>query len=468
MTTYINQPPVRRYLWLSRLIAIVALINLMLVCFDISYIPWRDFYLKFTPQITKLYDPIKGIEPHRDTQKYLNQVDELEQKITETGLDSAGVKKCLDQLANLSDYMIQENPFAIANKSGQLEKIKNLIRDRIKNDSSRQAFQQFWSQAYLSKTGWQQELAFFNSNIRPLMQTNYYRHLATNGQPFDKFWLLDLPFVILFSLDYLVRVISLKRNTPHLTLLAAILRRWYDIFLLLPFWRWLRLLPVTIRLHQSRLINLDPIKEQINHDFVANFAEEMTEVVGMRMISQMQDSIKKGEVSRWLLHSNHRRPYIDINNTNEVQAIASRIIQLSVYDVIPQIQPDLQALLHQLIENALSQSPVYKQLHNIPGVNNLQNQLAENLARDLTQTAYKTLTTTMEDPAVVELTSRLMNKFTGALEIELKKKHHQTEIESLLIDMLEEIKINYVKGIAEGGVEKILSESEQVRQIVRQ
>lgn len=468
MKTYFSQAPVRRYRWLSRLIAIVALLNLGLVFFDISYIPWRDFYRQFIPQVTQLYDPIKGIEPHRDTQKYLNQVDKLAIQITETGLDSAEVKYSLVQLESLSNQMIQENTFAIANKSGQLEKIKNIIRDRMNNDSARQAFQQFWNQAYLSETGWQQELAFFNSNIRPLMQTNYYRHLGTNGQFFDEFWLIDLPFIIIFSLDLLVRIISIKRNTPNFTLLQAILRRWYDIFLLLPFWRWLRLFPLTIRLHQSQLVNLDPVREQINHDFVSNFAEEMTEVVGMGMISQMQDSIKRGEVSRWLFHPDTRRPYIDINNTNEVQAIASRIIQLSVYDVIPQIQPDLEALLHQLIEITLSQSPVYKQFQNIPGVNNLQNQLADNLAKDLTQTAYKTLTTTMEDPVIGELTNRLVRKFTAALEIELNKKHHQTEIQSLLIDMLEEIKINYVKGIAAGGVEKILSESEQVRQIVRQ
>ncbi|HAZ48078.1 MAG TPA: hypothetical protein DDW76_02905 [Cyanobacteria bacterium UBA11369] len=44
----INQSLVRRFLWLSRSITLIALINLILVFFDLSYIPGRDFYLQYT------------------------------------------------------------------------------------------------------------------------------------------------------------------------------------------------------------------------------------------------------------------------------------------------------------------------------------------------------------------------------------------------------------------------------------
>ncbi len=464
----IKKLPVRRYLWLSRLIAIIASVNLGLVFFDLSYIPLRDLYLEFYPSITQLYDPVKGIEPHRETQRYLDRVTKLEQQIVQTGLESSEVESLLSELRNLSNQMIQDNPFALANKSGYLEKIKNKMRDRIGKESAREAFDQFWSQAYLSQAGWQKEVKFFNNHTRPLMQSNYYRHMGTNGKFVDKFWLIDLPFLILFCLDLLVRTFSLSRTNPQLNWFSAILRRWHDVFLLLPFWRWLRIISVTIRLHQADLINLEPVRQQINHDFVANFAEELTEVVGVRMISQMQESIQRGDVTRWLFHPENSRPYVDINNTNELQAIASRVLKLSIYDVLPQIQPDIEALVGYIIESTFNQSPVYQQLHNVPGLSNLGTQLTDNLAKDLSGTAYKNLTATIEDPVVVELTERLMGNFQKALELELKKKHHQTEIQSLLVDMLEEIKINYVKGIAAGGVEKMLSESEQVRQIVQQ
>ncbi len=67
--------------------------------------------------------------------------------------------------------------------------------------------------------------------------------------------------------------------------------------------RWLRVIPVTIRLYQSRLLNLEPVRSQINHDFVANFAEEITEIVGIRIIDQLQEAISNGNISRWLLRS---------------------------------------------------------------------------------------------------------------------------------------------------------------------
>lgn len=458
----------RRFLCLQRFLAIIALVNLLLVSFDLSYIPWRDFYFRHFPEVTQFYDQVKGIEPHRDTQNYLKQVNQLEALVAADGLQSPEVETALAELRLLSNQMIVDNPFAIANKSGLLEKIKNLIRDRIDQNSAHEAFNSFWNLAYFSQIGWESEIKFFNSSIRPLIQTNYYRRIDTNSKFVDKFWKLDLPFIILFALDYLIRTFAISSRDPKLTWLEAMLRRWYDLFLLLPFWRWLRIIPVLIRLNQSELVDLRAFQAQISRDFVTNFAQEMTEVVGIRMIDGMQNSINRGDVANWMFNSDTRRPYIDINNTNELRAIASRLIYLSVYDVLPQLQPEVEALLQYIIKSTLNQSPVYRQLQNIPGVNKLPNQLAENLAKDISQTSYKTLKATLEDPEVAKLVSQLVTNFEKTLETELQKKHNFQEIENLLIDMLEEIKINYIKDIELEGVGKTLDESSQLRQIIQQ
>lgn len=52
---------------------LLATVNIFLVVFNITYIPWRDFYFLKLPQITQIYDPIKGIEPHRDTKTIYKQ-----------------------------------------------------------------------------------------------------------------------------------------------------------------------------------------------------------------------------------------------------------------------------------------------------------------------------------------------------------------------------------------------------------
>lgn len=290
--------------------------------------------------------------------------------------------------------------------------------------------------------------------------------MGINGRFIDNFWLIDLPFVLLFGLEFLIRTFYLSRQQPGLNWLEAMLRRWYDIFLLLPFWRWSRAISVTIRLNQAQLLNLEPVRRQIQYDFATNFAEELTEIVGIRLIDQVQEAIERGDAARWLLRS-HNRPYININNINEVQAIASRLLQLTVYQVIPKLQPDIEAFLHYNITTILNKSPIYQQIQNVPGLNNLPKQLTEQLVTDISQTTYSTLTTLLEDPQVIEMSNRLMQNFGEALEVEVKKQHNLQAIQSLLSDLLEEVKINYVKGIAQGGVEKSREEATQLRQIIK-
>ena len=48
----------------------------------------------------------------------------------------------------------------------------------------------------------------------------------------------------------------------------------------------------------------------------------------------------------------------------------------------------------------------------------------------------------------------------------MTKQQNLQEIQLLLVDLLEEIKVNYVKGIAEEGVEKVWEEATQLRQII--
>ena len=150
----------KRILWYERIMALIAAANLGLVIFDMTYVPWRNFWLQRTvqiaslqipiplPDITPLYDPIKGIQPHRETQKYLKTVGQLETALQQYGIDSPQVAAQLETLRKSSADMVETNPFSAANKSGTLEKIKNRMRDRLftKDDpeaSSRQAFERF-------------------------------------------------------------------------------------------------------------------------------------------------------------------------------------------------------------------------------------------------------------------------------------------------------------------------------------
>lgn len=452
-----------RNLWFERFMAITAAVNLCLVLFDLSYVPWRDLYLQKLPQIIPIYDPIKAIQPHRDTKKYLETLDVLEEQVSQTGLQSPQVKSRLEEISRLSNEMIDTNPFAGVTKSGTLEKIKNRMRDRIDNESAKQSFATFWSQPYLSQNGWVQEINFFNQRIRPLIATNYYRQIGESGEFVDNFWIIDLPFVILFGVELLGRTFLLKRRRPGLSWFEALLWRWYDLFLLLPFWRLLRILPVLVRLDQAQLLDLQPVRKQIHQGIVANFAEELTEVVVVRVINQVQGSIQRGELTHWLSQQENLRPYIDINNVNEVEAIAGLLVKTIVYQVLPEIQPAIVAILRHNIETVFHQVPVYRNLQNLPGVGQAQTQLSEQLATQITTNLYKTLVSAVEDPVGAKLTSQLVESFSEALGGQIKEKHVLSEIQSLLFDFLEEIKLNYVQRLSQEDIDQIIEQTRQLR-----
>jgi hypothetical protein len=473
-----------KYLWFERTMAIIASINLGLVLFDLSYVNWRDFWLRGNfsvlsvnihiplPPITPIYDQVKSIEPHRETKAYLDKVGQLEEQIAQTGLNSAQTEKILAELRNLSQDMIQTNPFLVANKSGTLERIKNRIKDHvskntgIKGLSSRQAFLTFWSQEYLSKYGWKTENKYFDKSIRPLLEVNYFRHIGESGQFVDNFWLIDLPFVVLFGLEFLARNYYLRKRNTGVGFIEATVIRWYDLLLLIPVFQWLRIIPVTLRLSQAKLIDLDVISKQLNRSFITNFAEELTEIVVIRLITQMQGTIKDGNIIKWLSGKTQRNEYIDINNINEVEAIAKIVINLIVHDIFPKIQTDLEVILRYNLQKTIKEIPGYNNLEKIPGLGNLANEMTEQVVKQVLDNSHVMLTKMMQDdPVTNKMINDLINHSTEAVKSELQKNQTLEKIQSLLLDMLEEVKINYVQNLSDDEFKEILEKTREMREI---
>lgn len=50
-----------RSLWFDRLMAFLALANLGLVLFDLSYVPARDLYLRGFWTLGRVYEPLKDV-----------------------------------------------------------------------------------------------------------------------------------------------------------------------------------------------------------------------------------------------------------------------------------------------------------------------------------------------------------------------------------------------------------------------
>lgn len=450
------------------------------------------------------YDPIKGIEPNRTTQDYLKKVDRLKTVLKLEGINSSEVEPLLAELRQMSMEMIDTDPFARVNKSGNLEEIKYRMREHIyardprnlpkfvkiqwlnsaiimvldwfspevlwANYSAKGSFRTFWSKENLMAQGWEKELDFFDGEIRFLMQSNYFRHLGANSDWLDRFWLLDLPWMALFFAEFIGRI-WLLNHQRKMSWSSAIAQRWYDLTLWLPLsivvpgFRWLRVIPVIIRLDQTKFPDLEPIRSRLSMNFIRSFAGELTQVVVLRAIDQVQEAVEAGKFTRSLLEpkSKTQKTYIDINDTDEIPAIFNRLLQVTLCQVLPAIEPELEAVVRYQIEKAMKNSAIYQRIHRLPGLGRLPDQIAAGVIAQVTkmvtekpQAAYISSKNSTPDPIATELSERLVKKFTVTLRQELQRDNTLGEIESLLSDLLEEVKLNYVKNLSEEEIQQLL------------
>lgn len=449
--------------WFQKFMAIIAVINLLLVAFDSSYISLRDIYFQQIPPVVIAYDKIKGIEPHPETEKYLDTVHQLtlELQKPQTSLESPQVENLLESLRHESEGMINENPFMAAGKFGTFAKLQRRMRQHIGTEYASEAFQIFWTSSYLSRHGLSRELDFFQSQINPLIARNYFRNVDEIGQFIDDFWRIDIFFMCLFGLEFILRTFFMHRRISGLRWIDAMLRRWYDVLLFLPFWRGLRVIPVAVRLQQSELVNFDRILVQMTHEPAAKLADRLSRFVMVRFINQAQDSIREGTAAQSFLNP---QPAIDLNNVNEIEVITDRLLELTIYKVLPQIKPELEAVLHHSIEGAFKDSAVYKSLKAFPGLGNLPGDFTEQMASNLAQTTVTVLETSYADVEGRELFDRLSQEFNQAFRKALGDRQTQEEIQILLTDFLEELKLNYVVKSTHTDPEATLAEIENLYQ----
>ncbi|MEG5016769.1 MULTISPECIES: hypothetical protein [unclassified Microcoleus] len=259
----------------------------------------------------------------------------------------------------------------------------------------------------------------------------------------DQFWRIDTFFIGFFGAEFLIKSLFHTRRKPGVTWFDFVLRRWYEVFLVMPIWQGWRILPVLVRLHKSGLVNLDRVVAQVTYEPVAYLANTMSEYMMVRFINQAKSSIKQGDVAQMLLA---QQPYLHVNQENTIEQITKRILDLTIYKVLPQVQPDLEELLHHNLEATIKQSDFYQILQTFSPINILPTEMTEQLANYLAQTAVDVVATTYEDDKGRKILDNFSQEFNQSLRRELQDEKTLAELQSLLSDLLEEVKLNYIQG----------------------
>jgi hypothetical protein len=448
----------------DRLIALVVLLNLCLVLFDLSYIRFRDQYLRYLPQLTQLYDPIKGIEPYRDTVQYLAAVDNLARVGARLGIESPAAGQQLSDLRDRSVAMIDEDPFRIANKSGSLEKLKRRMRQHMRQESAKGAFRQFWSLQHLNPQNWQTELVYFNRDFRPSLAANYYRPIDESGDFVDLFWRIDLWFIGFFSIDLAARVLWIRQRYRK-NWQDALLWRWYDLLLLLPFWRILRVIPLAVRLQEAGLIRLQSIQKQVNRNLAENIAGEMTELVLLQTFRVVQSGIQQGALRQLLKETTATVKVDGVNDVDEIAIIIRRLSEVATQTVLPNIQPELEQTIDHLVQQAISQTSFSRLLPTLPGLSQLSAELSKQIARQSIQAIQTVVTEAANDVEGQRLFQQLAQSSLAQFQAGLNQKQTLEEIEQLLVTWIEELKLTAVRRLEVQDRAQTLMEIESIRQL---
>ncbi|EGK87319.1 hypothetical protein D0A34_02830 [Microcoleus vaginatus PCC 9802] len=259
----------------------------------------------------------------------------------------------------------------------------------------------------------------------------------------DQFWRIDTFFIGFFGAEFLIKSLFHTRRKPGVTWFDFVLRRWYEVFLVIPIWQGWRILPVLVRLHKSGLVNLDRAVAQVTYEPVAYLANTMSEYMMVRFINQAKSSIKQGDAAQMLLA---QQPYLHVNQDNTIEQITKRILDLTIYKVLPQVQPDLEELLHHNLETTIKQSDFYQIVQNFSPINILPTEMTEQLANYLAQTAVDVVSTTYEDDKGRKILDNFSQEFNQSLRRELQDEKTLGELQSLVSDLLEEVKLNYIQG----------------------
>ncbi len=331
------------------LVAVVGGVNLLFVLFDFTYLRFRDYYLDLAPVVQIHYDKLKGIEPHRDTEAYISEYEELKANL-QNGGDAKDRARLMESLSQKAREMIDKSPFSRAGKDGALEVIKNRMRSHFgKEESSKKAFALFFSDANLTAERTRAELEFFDTKIQPILRRNYFRHIGEDGEYLDLFYKCDLGFVVFFWFDFLLRwVMSVRRGTVRRWYLFPVLRGFEIFNLISPHhdaWvRLLRFIPYYIRLREARILSGGGIMPGIIQDNAAVIADEISDKVMVNIISQSQSMLraqKPGDIAA-------SKPIA------EIRALLESQTDVIAAKVVPQLTRDITELVLYSLNRALS------------------------------------------------------------------------------------------------------------------
>ncbi len=413
----------------------LAVINLFLLCFDFSYLWLRSWYLDHLPFVAGVYDPVKGIDPDPLLDRYVQKVDELE-----TAAGDAQRRASLAELIELDAEIARYQPLLRSGQYREMRLVESRVRAHIGElegvDGSDLPVQGLLDRLWTPKSPTELGLTleFFGRELRPVFAVAYRRELGRTGEYVDYGWLLDLPFLVLFSIEFYGRwVVAVRRRTYPRWFVFPVLN-WYDFLGIVPFpqfriFRLFRIVSIYLRLFRSARSRIgEDVVSRTARYFAGIVSEEISAKTTVWMLEDMRQKIDDG------VHRRIIRAVIEKRR----EAIAGALTDALRRSVAaPEFRADSRRFLDANLERAADAS---SSLRKIPLPRAVLRPLVGAIGRIVFDATLETLGDTLDSPEGQRALEEMLTDAVDAVVEELTEGEVEALISAMAQDSLEQMK----------------------------
>jgi hypothetical protein len=419
----------------------LAIINVSLILFDLTYLWLRPQYFRLIPVVTEVYDPVKGIEPHPLTERYLVVADETHALLA-AGVSPVELEPQLAELRELSTQIVDENPFERSGQTRSLIRLQVGVGDYLRREgtlapsvrpSGTEALELFWS-LEPSPDLLSARSSFFDHELQPLLAVNYHRRYDLDGELVDHFWMIDLPFLLIFALEFGIRwYLSIRRSDFSKWFLFPILN-WYDLLGIIPvkqfrLFRLFRIVSIYMRLKRSdhSAVGDDFVSRTVKY-FTNIISEEISDMVALRILTETQGELRDGT---------HRRIIRDVAEPHR-DALAAELAQqiqgiFTDQEIRDQAREFLDANLEQAVESAAA-------LRRIPLPDALLRALVTTIGQALFDSFADTLAATLSSSDGQETLERIIGEVIDGVVVGLTEGELEALVQEISVDIIGHVK----------------------------
>jgi hypothetical protein len=264
-------------------------------------------------------------------------------------------------------------------------------------------------------------------------------------------------------LDILQRVVRLRRRLPGLSWRDALLRRWFDLPLLLPFWRWLRIGPVVARLQSARLVNLEPLRAVVSRGVVALLALELFEVLALQLLDGAQGLVRSPRLPQRLRALRSHQSVVRSEDEQELVELVRIWAPLLLTQVAPRMAPELQGLLDYTLRQSLDRTVVPPPLRQLRPLLQVESGISRQLASgmvdsllDLSRRSGERLG--QRDDRQLQLFRQCIDRFWDELALALETGTALERSQDLVCALIEGVKGTYLSQINRSSIEALIQE----------